>query len=56
MFGEQTTESGAAGVSPPWFGNRTCNGDWFSRRGSDYIHYARSDGPPRLAYASRSCL
>ncbi len=39
-------------VSPPWFGNRTCNGDRFSW--SDYIHHARSDGAPRLPYANRS--
>jgi hypothetical protein len=43
----------AAGVSPPWYGNRTCNGDRFSW--SDYIHQARSDGTPRLAYTRRSC-
>jgi hypothetical protein len=42
----------AAGVSPPWLGNRTCNGDRFSW--SDYVHHARSDGAPRLAYANRS--
>jgi hypothetical protein len=34
----------AAGVSPPWVGNRTCNGDRFSR--SDYVDHARSDGSP----------
>jgi hypothetical protein len=41
----------AAGVSPPWYGNRTCNGDRFSW--SDYVHHARSDGAPRLADANR---
>jgi hypothetical protein len=46
--------TGAATVSPPWFGNRTCNGDQFSRGGSDYIHHTRSDGAPRLAHVSRS--
>jgi hypothetical protein len=43
---------GAAGVSPPWVGNRTCNGDRFSW--GDYVDHARSDGTPRLAYANRS--
>jgi hypothetical protein len=46
------TSAAAAGVSPPWFGSRTCNGDRSSW--SDYVHHARSDGAPRLAYASRS--
>jgi hypothetical protein len=41
MFGEQTTESGAAGVSPPWFGNRTCNGDGF--RGVGVITFTTRD-------------
>jgi hypothetical protein len=27
MFGEQTTESGAAGVSPPWFGDTNVVGN-----------------------------
>jgi hypothetical protein len=47
------TSARAAAVSPPWFGNRTCNGDRCSWSGSHYIHDARSDGTPRLAYASR---
>jgi hypothetical protein len=46
------TSARAAVVSPPWYGNRTCNGDRFSR--SDYVHHARSDGVPRLADANRS--
>jgi hypothetical protein len=46
------TSARAAVVSPPWYGNRTCNGDRFSW--SDYVHHARSDGTPRLAHASRS--
>jgi hypothetical protein len=33
-------------------GSRTCNGDRSSW--SDYVHHARSDGTPRLAYANRS--
>ncbi len=42
----------AATVSPPWIGSRTGNGDRFLW--SDYVHQARSDGTPRLAYVSRS--
>jgi hypothetical protein len=46
------TSAGAAGVSPPWFGNRTCDGDRSSS--GDHVHHARSDGTPRLDYVSRS--
>jgi hypothetical protein len=42
----------AAGVSPPWFGSRTGNGDRLSW--SDFVHHSRSCGTPRLAHASCS--
>jgi hypothetical protein len=42
----------AAGVSPPCFGNRDCDGEGFLRM--HYICTAHPAPAPRLAYASRS--